>query len=329
MNRRVSIRYRKLLFSIARLTRDIVGDFMPSESRRTGFVPGVLHDRAYTRDCDHPQHETPVDVVLRRLVSGHYRENLLKGQLRNQSLYWLGLSGTAERDIVAILEAIHDGHSIQLLVAEDRTLSGLSNPCRAIREFSAILNLYPKHVDHPVCRLRNTLTAVLARHRKSPSHIERLDIRSTFSFVPPPEFYRSRVVVERYAAGWLGWPQIVANHRGSGDHTALEVRVGDHIGHLIGVQFGAPDDSRNVSSQNGAQNGIIPKVGWGTYFALEKRMRSLLNRGAAIYLQVWTYRRRHTNARYTHYRDVIVDIFHPSGERERIDNLSFGNFPMQ
>ncbi len=310
---------RTLLAAIGQIAGHLVGDLSPTLRCCDGFIPGTLHDPSMTAECNRPVSEISTDVALRRLLTGYYREMLATGELRTQSLYWLRKYGKLQREIDTVIGGLKDVSRMQH--CDDECL-------RALRELSTILSLFPSNNTHPLDELRNRINIAMAKCGLAIRKMDRIDISRTFRFVPPPEFYRMRTIVEKYAAGWLGWPKVVKNHRGSSQHNELPVRDGDHIGHLIGVQFGAPDNAQNVSSQNGIQNGITKKIGWGNYFRFEDRCKSLMNAGAGIYLQVWTYLRWAGSMKYTDYRDVHVAVYHASGAKERVDNLSFANFPV-
>ena len=50
--------------------------------------------------------------------------------------------------------------------------------------------------------------------------------------------------------GELGVPGTVVKHRMVAAQTTMSGGTGDHAGHLIGIQFGAPGDVRNLGLQN-------------------------------------------------------------------------------
>ena len=52
------------------------------------------------------------------------------------------------------------------------------------------------------------------------------------------------------ASGELGVPGRVATHRIVSAQRTMSGGTGEHAGHLIGIQFGAPGDIRNLGLQN-------------------------------------------------------------------------------
>src|ERR1700753_1731993 len=73
------------------------------------------------------------------------------------------------------------------------------------------------------------------------------DIRSRFTF----HTGTLGGYVYKEASGELGVPGRVMTHRNPGAQRAMAQGTGEHAGHLIGVQFGAPgNDPRNMSLQN-------------------------------------------------------------------------------
>jgi len=80
------------------------------------------------------------------------------------------------------------------------------------------------------------------------------------------------------ASGELGVPGTVAKHRIEAEQTAMSSGTGDHAGHLIGIQFGAPGDVRNLGLQNANMNTFALKAlqpafqgHGGSYHDLESR----------------------------------------------------------
>ncbi len=61
------------------------------------------------------------------------------------------------------------------------------------------------------------------------------------------------------AAGELGVPGKVATHRDVGAQRDLAGGTGDHAGHMIGVQFGAPGGIENMGLQNANMNTFAPR----------------------------------------------------------------------
>lgn len=96
------------------------------------------------------------------------------------------------------------------------------------------------------------------------------DIGRQFRF---PETYTVRVADKTYqvqeASGRLGVPGLVRRHRDRSAQSAVSSGSGDHAGHLIADQFGAPGDARNLSRQNRIMNS-----GGGTFHDLERRWQA-------------------------------------------------------
>ncbi len=81
------------------------------------------------------------------------------------------------------------------------------------------------------------------------------DISSRFTFrnwTQGGYFYKE-------AAGELGVPGKVMTHRDVGAQRDLAGGTGDHAGHMIGVQFGAPGGIENMGLQNANMNTFAPK----------------------------------------------------------------------
>ena len=62
------------------------------------------------------------------------------------------------------------------------------------------------------------------------------------------------------ASGELGVPGKVVTHRVVSAQRAMSGGTGEHAGHLIGIQFGAPGDVRNLGLQNPNMNTFAPKT---------------------------------------------------------------------
>jgi hypothetical protein len=67
------------------------------------------------------------------------------------------------------------------------------------------------------------------------------------------------------ASGELGVPGRVATHRVVSAQRTMSGGTGEHAGHLIGIQFGAPGDIRNLGLQNANVNTFAPKALQGTF----------------------------------------------------------------
>lgn len=123
---------------------------------------------------------------------------------------------------------------------------------------------------------RSSLPAGVVASRRLP------DISRQFRF---PETYSVRVADKTYqvqeASGRLGVPGLVRRHRDRAAQSSVSSGSGDHAGHLIGDQFGAPGDARNLSRQNWIMNS-----GGGTFHDLERRWQAKLTSGSGIEVRV-------------------------------------------
>ena len=91
------------------------------------------------------------------------------------------------------------------------------------------------------------------------------------------------------ASGKLGVPGKVRTHRSVSVQRAVSSGSGEHAGHLIGIQFGAPGDARNLGLQNPNMNTFAPKTlqeafrgPGGSYHDLESRWSERLKLGFQI-----------------------------------------------
>ncbi len=85
----------------------------------------------------------------------------------------------------------------------------------------------------------------------------------------------------KQASGRLGEPGRVKTHRSKSAQTSVSGGTGDDAGHLIGNQFGAPGDARNLSQQN-----WIANRGGGTYYDLETSWANKLSEGSQVEVTV-------------------------------------------
>ena len=95
------------------------------------------------------------------------------------------------------------------------------------------------------------------------------------------------------ASGDLGVPGKVMTHRIVTAQRSVSSGTGEHAGHLIGIQFGAPGDARNLGLQNPNMNTFAPKAlqdafrgPGGSYHNLESRWAELLQQGYRIHVTV-------------------------------------------
>ena len=95
------------------------------------------------------------------------------------------------------------------------------------------------------------------------------------------------------AAGELGVPGNVATHRIVAAQRTMSAGTGEHAGHMIGIQFGAPGDIRNLGLQNPNTNTFAPKAlqaafqgHGGSYHDLESRWTEMLKQGSKVRVTV-------------------------------------------
>src|SRR5882672_10051228 len=81
------------------------------------------------------------------------------------------------------------------------------------------------------------------------------DIRSRFKF----RRWSQAGYCYKEAAGELGIPGQVMTHRDVNAQKQLASGTGDHAGHMIGVQFGAPGGNENMGLQNANMNTFAPR----------------------------------------------------------------------
>lgn len=115
------------------------------------------------------------------------------------------------------------------------------------------------------------------------------DVSGRFTF---REEIRGRIRYKEIS-GELGIPGHVVTHRDRKSQTDLSAGTGEHGGHLIAIEFGAPGDIRNLGLQNPNMNTFAPTryqkplagIG-GSYRQLEIRWKELLLQGWKIHATV-------------------------------------------
>jgi hypothetical protein len=133
------------------------------------------------------------------------------------------------------------------------------------------------------------------------------------------------------ASGELGVPGQVRTHRSVSAQRVMSAGTGEHAGHLIGIQFGAPGDARNMSLQNPNMNTFAPSAlqnafrgPGGSYHDLESRWSGLLKQGYRITVKVRDSFRAGEQRPFS--RSVEWTQTTPSGMQEAPQSLIFGNF---
>jgi hypothetical protein len=131
-------------------------------------------------------------------------------------------------------------------------------------------------------------------------------------------------------SGELGVPGQVMTHRLVADQRAVSSGTGEHAGHLIGIQFGAPGGLENLGLQNPNMNTFSPKSlqeafqgPGGSYHNLESRWAELLQSGYSVRVTVTDKYRHGENRPYT--RSVTWTETSPQGHHEQ-RALEFVNF---
>jgi DNA/RNA non-specific endonuclease len=115
------------------------------------------------------------------------------------------------------------------------------------------------------------------------------DIRNQFNFTSGhvgANFYKR-------GEGNLGAPGQVMTHRDNSAQRSISSGSGEHAGHLIGIQFGAPGGVENLGLQNPNVNTFAPRqlheafVGpGGNYHNLESKWAEQLKQGYRIHVTV-------------------------------------------
>ncbi|SRR5579864_2086073 len=133
------------------------------------------------------------------------------------------------------------------------------------------------------------------------------------------------------AHGELGVPGQVVTHRVVADQRIMSGGTGDHAGHLIGIQFGAPGDVRNLGLQNANMNTFAPKGlqaafqgHGGSYYDLESRWTERLQAGSKIRVTVRDKYRKGENRPFSRWVQWIETK--PGAPPSPARELEFANF---
>ncbi len=133
------------------------------------------------------------------------------------------------------------------------------------------------------------------------------------------------------ASGELGVPGQVVTHRSITAQRVMSGGTGEHAGHLIGIQFGAPGDERNLGLQNPNMNTFAPKSlqeafrgSGGSYHDLESRWSERLKQGCKITVTVRDKYRHGENRPFS--RSVQWTETTRNGIPGARQSLEFGNF---
>ena len=152
------------------------------------------------------------------------------------------------------------------------------------------------------------------------------DIRNQFKFTNGyigARFYKR-------GEGTLGVPGQVMTHRDNSAQRAISSGTGEHAGHLIGIQFGAPGGLENLGLQNPNMNTFAPRYlheaflgSGGSYHDLESRWANQLRQGYRIHVTVTDRYRSEENRPYT--RSVQWTETSPAGLVQQLA-VEFVNF---
>jgi hypothetical protein len=133
------------------------------------------------------------------------------------------------------------------------------------------------------------------------------------------------------ASGELGVPGQVQTHRSAYAQQVMSGGTGEHAGHLIGIQFGAPGDARNMSLQNPNMNTFAPKAfqeafrgPGGSYHDLESRWSARLKQGYRVVVTVRDKFRAGEERPFS--RSVEWHEIGSNGVPSAKQTLEFGNF---
>jgi hypothetical protein len=132
-------------------------------------------------------------------------------------------------------------------------------------------------------------------------------------------------------SGELGEPGKVMTHRDVRAQQAMSGGTGEHAGHRIGIQFGAPGDARNLGLQNANANTFAPTVlqdafqgSGGSYHRLETEWANKLHAGWRIEVTVRDAYREGEDRPFTRHVEWVETM--PGGASLPGRKLEFGNF---
>jgi hypothetical protein len=158
-----------------------------------------------------------------------------------------------------------------------------------VSRLSRLLELLPETAPAQIGQLRMLVAQFLRENRAASAVTNGLpDISGHFRFRKYTD--GSYQIVE--GSGRLGIPGKVTKHRNRAAQQAVSRDTGDHAGHLIGNQFGAPGDGLNLGLQNANLNTYAPRLEqhWagqgGSYLKLEKAWEEKLKNGYGIEVRV-------------------------------------------
>jgi hypothetical protein len=232
--------------------------------------------------------------ALARLASGTWLEPAIRGQAQVPYVGELVNAGRLQRYQSALQQVIGRW-------SPDLAAGGWLDGLRQLQR--AMNSLWP---DHQLTEVRQPLDRFLAAQGVSPLPRREPDISGRFDFQAPPNRRSgNQVIVFQRAAGRLGIPGKVRQHRSSSAQRTVSRGTGDDAGHLIGNQFGAPGDARNLTRQNLIMNE------YGTWKDVELRWADDLKNGWGINVEVTDF--IHQGDPRPYRRDVTWKALSPLG----------------
>ncbi len=213
---------------------------------------------------------------LLALARGHWLDAVISGVSTIPYVGDLAKAGKLPRYLRSVERAV---------ALTERSAEAARQLLPGLRKLADVLDLIPSGANRYLDEMRLRLHAALDHAAFPAARATRHaipDVSGRFSF---PDRYRTTVGDKAYevqeASGALGVPGLVRQHRDRTSQTAVSGGSGDHAGHLIGNQFGAPGDARNLTRQNWIMN-----TGGGTYYDLERRWAEKLTQGTGIDVRV-------------------------------------------
>jgi hypothetical protein len=161
------------------------------------------------------------------------------------------------------------------LARESRVVADALTPVMV--RLDSLLSAFPTG-SADIARLRARVTQFLTENRVARTAARVLpDISAHFRY---RTFTHNGNTVKE-AAGRLGVPGQVVQHRSRSAQRGVSGGTGDDAGHLIGNRFGASGGAENLSQQNWIQN-----QGGGTFHDLENAWDAALQSGTGIQVRV-------------------------------------------
>lgn len=135
----------------------------------------------------------------------------------------------------------------------------------------------------------------------------------------------------KQAEGELGVPGQVMKHRDEDAQDELSADSGEHAGHLIAIQFGAPGGIENMGLQNPNMNTYAPRRlqealrgNGASYYKLELDWKKKLKAGYRISVVIRDKYHLGENRPFVRWVQWVETT--PTGKQEAAQTLDFGNF---